>query len=151
MAETLLAFDFGEKRIGVAVGNNLLRQARALTTLHAASGAARFEAIAKLISVWQPQRLVVGIPYASDGSAHAMTARCVRFANQLHGRFDLPVERVDERYSSSSAQSMRRDHLADGGRDAVKTVIGIDPLAAQIILQSYFDTQHAQQSSNQAA
>lgn len=143
MAETILAFDFGEKRTGVAVGNSLLRHARALTTLHAESTAERFAAIGALIAEWQPQRLVVGIPRATDGSAHTMTARCERFANQLNGRYNLPVERVDERYTSAAAESLRRaQRQAAPGRGAARGVVAVDPLAAEIILQSYFDTEH---------
>jgi hypothetical protein len=84
---TVLAFDFGEKRIGVAVGEWQLRQAHPLTTLHGEANAERFTAIAALIEEWQPASLVVGRPLSLDGTAHAMTARCTRFANQLRGRF----------------------------------------------------------------
>ena len=159
MAETLLAFDFGEKRIGVAVGNSLLRHASALKTLHAVTVSERFAAVAAVLEEWHPQRLVVGIPRRADGTAHTMTARCERFANQLHGRFGLPVERVDERYTSVEAESRRRDvhRLArnrgagdEGGRAAVKHLADIDPLAAEIILQSYFEQQHAEQSNAQS-
>jgi len=148
MAETILAFDFGEKRTGVAVGNSLLRHARALTTLHAESTTDRFAAIGALINEWQPQRLVVGIPWATDGSAHAMTARCERFANQLNGRYNLPVERVDERYTSTAAESLRRAQRQSApGRAAARGVVAVDPLAAEIILQSYFDAEHASSES----
>jgi len=149
MAQTILAFDFGEKRIGVAVGNDLLRHAQALKTLHAETSASRFAAISALIDEWQPQRLVVGIPYATDGSAHAMTVRCVRFANQLNGRYNLPVELVDERYTSAAAESARREQRrAVSGRAAAKGIVAVDPLAAEIILQSYFDTAHAESATN---
>ena len=94
---TVLAFDFGEKRIGVAVGERLLAQAHPLTTLRGERNDERFAAIAALIAEWQPTSLVVGLPVALDGSAHAMTARCTRFANQLRGRFGLPVDYAEER------------------------------------------------------
>ena len=96
---TVLAFDFGTRRIGVAVGEAMLKNARPLTTIDAAANDARFAAIGRLIAEWQPARLVVGLPLALDGSAHEMTARSRRFANQLHGRFGLPVALVDERLS----------------------------------------------------
>jgi len=136
--ETLLAFDFGEKRIGVAVGNGLVRVARGLKTLHVHDNVQRFAAVTALIADWQPQRLVVGIARATDGTAHEMTRRCERFANQLHGRFGLPVERVDERYSSTSAESQLRTDRRTTRRssDGADT---IDAEAAAIILQAWFD------------
>ena len=78
---TVLAFDFGEKRIGVAVGERALAQAHPLTTIRSEANAVRFAAIAALIAEWRPERLVVGLPLALDGTPHAMTARCTRFAN----------------------------------------------------------------------
>ncbi len=137
--ETLLAFDFGAKRIGVAVGNSLLRQAQPLRVLEAANQERRFSQIAELISEWQPDRLVVGIPTDADGQSHEMTRRCERFANQLHGRFGLPIERVDERYSSLEAEDERRRLRA---RRELRSHSGVDQLAAQIILQRYFETAH---------
>lgn len=135
-AETVLAFDFGAKRIGVAVGNNFLRQAQALKTIHAESTAARHAQIAALLGEWQPQRLVVGIPVSVDGTPHLMTRQCERFANQLHGRYGLPVERVDERYSSQQADHLQQQRRSAGAARAAAT----DHLAAQVILQSYFDS-----------
>jgi len=132
---TLLAFDFGVKRIGVAVGAALLGQARALTTIAAEDNDTRFERIAKLIAEWQPQRLVVGLPLALDGSEHEMTARCRRFAHQLEGRFRLPVELIDERFSSSEAEA----RLADSGLSWQARKHEVDAAAAQVILQDYLD------------
>jgi putative Holliday junction resolvase len=105
---TVLAFDFGEKRIGVAVGEWQLLQAHPLTTLHGEANAERFTAIAALIEEWQPASLVVGRPLSLDGTAHAMTARCTRFANQLRGRFGLDVEYAEERLSSVEAAERLR-------------------------------------------
>ncbi|MCX8114526.1 MAG: Holliday junction resolvase RuvX [Burkholderiaceae bacterium] len=118
--EVVLAFDFGARRIGVAIGNTLTRQARPLAIVDA-EGDARWARIAALIAEWQPARLVVGIPRHPDGAAHEMTVRCERFARQLEGRYRLPVERVDERYSSA---------VVEGGRDDE---------AAAVILQQYLD------------
>jgi putative Holliday junction resolvase len=138
--EVVLGFDFGTQRIGVAVGATMLRNARALTTISAAANAARFEAISRLITEWQPARLVVGLPLALDGSEHEMTARCRRFAQQLNGRFKLPVVLADERLSSAEAEGRLR---ADG-RDLRRNKPAIDAEAAAVILQSYFDrTDHA--------
>jgi putative Holliday junction resolvase len=135
---TLLAFDFGAKRIGVAIGETLLGQARALTCICVEDNAARFAAIGKLLAEWQPLQLVVGLPRALDGSEHEMTARCRRFAQQLEGRFRLPVILVDERLSSTEAES----RLAESGIHWQARKQRVDALAAAIILQDYFDVQN---------
>ena len=125
-AETIFAFDFGIKRIGVAMGNTMIRQARPVSVIKALDNAARFAAIEALLKEWTPSLLVVGLPMHPDGAEHEMTARCRKFANQLRGRFNLPVELVDERYSSA---------VIDARRGEV-----IDDRAAAIILQQYFDS-----------
>jgi len=125
MVELVFGFDFGIKRIGIAMGNTLTGQAQPLAVVKAVDNAARFQAIGELIAEWGPARLVVGEPRHPDGTEHEMTLRCRRFANQLHGRFKLPVELVDERYSSA---------VLNGKRGQV-----IDDQAAAIILQQYFD------------
>lgn len=123
--ELILGFDFGIKRIGIAMGNTLTGHAQPLAVVKALDNAARFQQIGDLIAQWKPARLVVGEPLHPDGAEHEMTLRCRRFANQLHGRFSLPVELVDERYSSAVIQSKRGEI--------------IDAQAAAIILQQYFD------------
>lgn len=129
MTQVYLAFDFGLKRVGVACGNSLLKQAQPLRSIHA-EGDARFAPIGRLIDEWRPDALVVGVPFHPDGAAHEMTERARRFARQLHGRFRLPVHEVDERYSSVSAQDDDPDDL--------------DAAAAAIILQQFFhDTSKA--------
>jgi putative holliday junction resolvase len=132
---TVLAFDFGEKRIGVAVGEWELAQAHPLTTIRSEANAERFAAISALIKEWKPLSLVVGLPVSLDGAAHAMTARCTRFANQLRGRFDLAVDYAEERLSSVEAE----ERLRESGHTAKSAKEYIDALAAQIILQCYFD------------
>ncbi len=132
---TVLAFDFGEKRIGVAVGEWSLGQAHPLTTIRSEANAERFTAIAALISEWHPVSLVVGLPLALDGSAHAMTARCTRFANQLRGRFGLAVDYAEERLSSVEAE----ERLRESGYNAKSAKEHLDALAAQIILQCFFE------------
>ncbi len=131
----MLAFDFGTRRIGVAVGNTLLRVARPLTTIAAEANAARFAAVAALIGEWQPDLLVVGHPVHADGAEHALTARAGRFARQLAGRFGLPVAQVDERFTSVAAE----DALAAAGFRAGARKTARDEVAAQLILQSWFD------------
>lgn len=120
---SLLSFDFGTKRLGVAKGNRLLGTAEGLRTI-TAQGDARFEAIATLIRDWQPDALVVGVPRHPDGQPHEMTQRALRFAGQLRGRFRLPVHEVDERYTSAEAQSQ-------GARD-------LDAASAALILEQFF-------------
>jgi len=132
---TVLAFDFGTRRIGVAVGNTVLRVARPLTTIAAEATAARFAALAALIDEWRPDLLVVGLPVHADGAPHEMTARAERFARQLEGRFGLEVARVDERYTTQQAESA----LAEAGVGAAERKVVRDQVAAQLILQSWFD------------
>jgi putative Holliday junction resolvase len=129
---TLLAFDFGLKRTGVAAGNTLLRSAQPLRTV-AAEGDARLKPIEALVREWQPAALVVGIPYHPDGAAHDNTRRAQRFARQLRGRFGLPVHEVDERWSTTEALSDLHggERLTAGARDA-------DAAAAAILLEQYF-------------
>ncbi len=119
MAQTILAFDYGEKRIGVAVGNTVTQTAEPLKIIQEPNQDKRFKAIEQLIDEWQPQLLVVGLPKHPDGAEHAMSQKAQRFGNQLKGRFQKEVIFVDERYTSVSV---------DGGNDA---------LAAQLILQQY--------------
>jgi len=114
---SFLAFDFGTKRVGVATGNTLTRSAQPLRTI-AAVGDARFEAIGQLIAEWQPDALVVGVPFHPDGAPHDNTDRARRFARQLHGRFTLPVHEVDERYTTTEAHS-----LGAGDIDAASAAI----------------------------
>ena len=119
---SFLAFDFGTKRVGVASGNTLTRTATPLRTV-AAEGDARFAALGALIAEWQPDALVVGVPFHPDGAAHDNTARAQRFARQLHGRFKLQVHEVDERYTTTEAHS-------HGASD-------VDAASAAIILEQF--------------
>ena len=120
--QTFLAFDYGLKRTGVAVGNRMLRSATPQGTI-AAEGDARFVQVKKRIAEWQPDALVVGVPYHPDGAAHENTALAKKFARQLHGRFSLPVFEVDERYSTTEAKS-------DGAKD-------VDAASACVILDQF--------------
>ncbi len=132
---TLLAFDFGEKRIGVAVGNSISRTAQPLLTIQDERNAPRFAAIAGLIGEWQPAALVVGLPCNDDGSPHELTRLCQRFANRLKGRFGLPVILVDERYTSTAASS----RLNEAGIRGIRQKPLLDQVAAQEILQAYLE------------
>ena len=120
--QTFLALDFGIKRTGFAVGNRLMRTAQPQGTINA-EGDARFVKIAERLREWQPDALVVGVPFHPDGAEHENTLRARKFARQLHGRFKLPVFEVDERYTTTEA-------LAMGVKDA-------DAAAACIILEQF--------------
>ena len=121
--QTFMALDFGMKRTGFAVGNRLMRTAQPQGTI-AAEGQARFDKVAQQLKTWQPDALVVGVPFHPDGAAHENTLRARRFGRQLNGRFNLPVFEVDERYTTTEAR-------ASGARDA-------DAAAACIILEQFF-------------
>ncbi|MDB5884450.1 MAG: Holliday junction resolvase YqgF [Polaromonas sp.] len=120
--QTFLAFDYGFKRTGMATGNSLTRTASPQPTI-AAEGSARFPLIEARIKEWQPDALVVGIPFHPDGASHDNTVRALKFARQLRGRFGLPVFEVDERYSTTEA-------LSSGAADA-------DAASACIILEQF--------------
>jgi putative Holliday junction resolvase len=119
---TFIAFDYGEKRTGVAVGNRLMGTAQPQGSVHA-QGDARFVQIEKVLKEWQPDAIVIGVPYHPDGAAHENTTRARKFGRQLHGRFNLPVFEVDERYSTTEA-------LSSGAKDA-------DAASACIILEQF--------------
>ena len=120
--QSYLAFDFGTQRVGVAHGNTVTRTAQPLGTVDA-TGAKRFERIQQFITEWQPNALVIGVPFHPDGAAHGNTERARRFGRQLHGRFGLTVIEVDERYSTTEAHAM---NVAD-----------VDAASAAIILEQH--------------
>ena len=119
---TFIAFDFGLKRTGVAVGSRLLKSAQPQGSIHA-EGQARFEGVAAKLKEWEPNAIVIGVPYHPDGAPHENTARAKKFGRQLYGRFGLPVFEVDERYSTTEA-------LSSGAKDA-------DAASACIILEQF--------------
>jgi len=124
--QSLMAFDFGTQRIGVALGNTLLRQARPIEIIRAQTKLQRFALIEALVVHWQPDVLVVGLPLTPDGGEQLATRQCRRFGHQLQGRFGLPIVLVDERDSSLQAQ----ETVGNSADDA---------MAAAIILQRYLD------------
>ncbi len=132
---TVLAFDFGEKRIGIATGELEMGVAHPLETLHAETNDARFARIGALIGEWRPVQLVVGLPLSMDGAEHELTRLARRFANRLEGRFERPVALVDERLSSVEAEA----RLRDGGVTGRRQKAHVDAVAAQTILQNFFD------------
>ena len=131
----VLAFDFGERYLGVAIGNTLTRSAQPMDMIEGTETDKRFAAIEALIRDWQPAQLVVGLALSMDGTEHAMTARCRRFARQLEGRFRLPVSLVDERLTSAGAEELLRQS-GKGGRQHKHLAHSI---SAQIILQAWLD------------
>lgn len=139
-AGTVLAFDFGKRRIGVAMGNTTLGIAHPLVTIDNEVTERRFTMIAELIETWQPVvLLVVGLPVHSDGTAHELTHLSQRFARRLLGRFNIKVILQDERYTSQTASAALREAGITGRNQ--KSML--DQVAAQQILQSFFDEQHA--------
>lgn len=140
----MLAFDFGEKRIGVAVGDLAIGIAHPLTTLASADNRARFAAIAALIEEWRPARLIVGLPAHADGTEHELSRLARRFAQRLEGRFGLATRLVDERLTSRAAETRLREQ----GMRGKKLKAALDPVAAQEILQTYFESERGKTASN---
>lgn len=133
---TVLAFDFGTKRIGVATGETVLGSAHPLTVIEAESNDERFAAIARLVAEWQPEQLVVGLPTHADGTPHEMTRLAQKFAERLQRRYQLPVSFADERLTSLDAQS----RLRETGRNSKSAKPLLDAVAAQLILQTWFES-----------
>lgn len=134
LAGTLLGFDFGEKRLGVAVGETATRLAHPVATLAGEATAARLDAVARLVAEWRPAGFVVGLPRHADGGPHEVARLAGKFARRLEARFGLPVAFVDETLTSADAESRLREAGARGlDRSA------LDAHAAALILQSYLD------------
>ena len=124
--KTILAFDYGTRRVGVAVGNTETKVSQALKTIAAPNTDVLFQELETLVKAWQPDQIVVGLPTHPDGSEHEMTAKAKRFGNQLHGRFNLPVSWVDERYTSAVLEGDPQMHD------------NLDAHSAALILEQYF-------------
>ena len=131
---TALAFDFGTRRIGLAVGNSITGSSQALLPINADHDDARFAQIAAYITEWAPDQLVVGLPCHPDGAEHAMTAKARRFGNQLQGRFGLPVAWVDERYTSAVLENIPQFRNKKPSQKA----LSLDSESARLILEQYF-------------
>ena len=138
-AGAVLAFDFGKKRIGVAIGNTAVGVAHPLATVDSEVTERRFALIGQLIQTWQPVLLVVGLPLHSDGTVHELTQLSQRFARRLSGRFNIQVIMKDERYTRETASAT----LREAGITGRKQKAVLDQIAAQQILQSFFDEQYA--------
>ncbi|HSC75948.1 MAG TPA: Holliday junction resolvase RuvX [Pseudomonadales bacterium] len=133
--KSIIAFDYGLRHIGTAVGQPLIGSSNPAGVIRARDGVPDWSAIEKLLQEWQPDLLLVGLPLNMDGSESPMSARAQKFSRQLHGRFNIPVELVDERLTSFAAKQQRRElqQSTDFGRDTV------DADAACIILQDYYN------------
>ena len=123
---TILAFDYGTRRVGVAVGNTETKASQALKTIFATNADGLFREVESLLKEWQPDQIVVGLPTHPDGAEHEMTARAKRFGNQVNGRFNLPVTWVDERYTSAVLEGDPQMHD------------NLDAHSAALILEQYF-------------
>lgn len=147
---TFLGFDFGTKRIGIAIAQEITGTANPLVTVTAVKNKPDWESISKIIKEWQPDLLVVGLPLHMDGSEQEMTQAARRFSNQLNGRYQLPVELVDERLSSDEAESILSEQpgsRSSGSRDSLfrgsmfPDKAQVDMISAQLILQSWLSQQ----------
>lgn len=132
---TVLAFDFGHKRIGVAVGQDLTGTARALETVAVRNGRIDWDAIAALVDAWRPEQFVLGRPQAADGAPHALDPAIERFARRLQGRYGRPVAFIDEHLSS---------HAASADPECARA--GLDAVAARVILESWFAVEASRRS-----
>jgi len=135
----LLGFDFGTKRIGVAIAQEVTRTANPLTTITAVQHKPDWESISKIIKEWQPDLLVIGLPLHMDGTEQPMTQAARRFSNQLNGRYQIPIALMDERLSSNEAESIIIEQ--SGSRSLFQDKAQIDMISAQLILQSWMASQ----------
>ncbi len=131
----IIGFDFGEKRVGVAIGNNISKTAQSLITIESSSNHQKFEVIQKIMEEWQPVSIVVGVPFNVDGSEHKITMLSKKFAKQLEQKYLLPIHLIDERYTSIEANIEIKGEKIN----LKKKKLLIDQIAAKIILQSYLD------------
>lgn len=132
--KTVLGFDFGMKRIGVAVGQTITHSANPLTTLSAIDGIPSWEEIENLISLWQADALIVGLPYQLDGSEQTLSFAAKKFGNRLKAKFNLPVFLVDERHTTMAAKSYLKEAKIYAPKE-------IDQYAAKFILESWLNSQ----------
>lgn len=139
---TLLGFDFGTKRIGIAIAQEVTGTASPLTTVKAIKQKPDWQSITKIITEWQPDLLVVGIPLHMDGTEQAMTQAAKRFSNQLNGRYQIPIALIDERLSSNEAESIISERNEQSiTRSVFQHKEQIDMISAQLILQSWMSSQ----------
>ena len=143
---TLLGFDFGTKRIGIAIAQEVTGTANPLTTVTAIKHKPDWESISKIIKEWQPDLLIVGLPLHMDGSEQPMTQAARRFSNQLNGRYQIPIALMDERLSSDEAESIINEQ--SGSRSRFQDKAQIDMISAQLILQSWMSLKKDEEAEN---
>jgi len=134
---TLLGFDFGAKRIGVAVGQTLTASTQPLATVTVINGKPDWPHINRLLETWQPDLIIVGLPLQMDGSEQAITRAARRFGHRLNGRYNLPVEMVDERLTSHDAQEIISQQRRSGQRRKHSSKAALDQIAAELILKTW--------------
>ncbi len=139
---TALAFDYGRKRIGVATGQKLAATTAPLTTVQVINNKPDWVHIERLINGWQPDILIIGLPMNMDGTEHEMSKAARRFSNQLHGRFRLPIELIDERLTSIEAEEIITEARRSGRIKRSKSKTSIDQIAAEIILKNWLEMEH---------
>ena len=139
---TALAFDYGRKRIGVATGQELAATTKPLTTVQVINNKPDWVRIEQLIKEWQPNILIIGLPMNMDGTEHEMSKAARRFSNQLHGRFKLPIELIDERLTSIEAEDIIAEARRSGRIKRSKSKTSIDQVAAEIILKNWLEMEH---------
>lgn len=139
---TALAFDYGRKRIGVATGQELAATTKPLATIQVANNKPDWAHIERLMKEWQPNVLIIGLPMNMDGTEHEMSKAARRFSKQLHGRFGLPIELVDERLTSIEAEEIITEARRSGRIKRSKSKTSIDQVAAEIILKNWLETAH---------
>ncbi len=136
---TIMAFDYGSKRIGVAIGQQLTATTRPLDTVAVRQNKPDWDHISRLLKEWQPDLLLIGLPLTEDGGEQEMSIAARRFANRLNGRYQLPVELVDERYSSMEAEEIVVNERRSGKLKKSKLKQAVDQVAAALIIQSWFN------------
>lgn len=142
MSQTILGFDYGQRRIGVAIGQSITHTTRPLTTVMVAQQRPDWEQISRLLEEWQPDLVVVGLPMNMDGTEHEMSKRARRFANQINGRYQLTVELVDERLSSIEAEEIVQEARREGRLKRKNSKQSIDQVAAELIIQTWWSEHH---------
>ncbi len=139
--KSLMGFDYGQKRIGVAIGQQLTSTTQSIDTIAVRQNKPDWEHVSRLINEWQPDLLLIGLPMNMDGTEHEISKAARRFANQLNGRYQLPVELVDERLSSIAAEEIIIEARRSGEIKKGKAKRSIDQVAAELIIQTWLAEQ----------
>lgn len=139
--QSIIGFDFGQLRIGVAIGQGLTQTTRPIDTVVVKQYKPDWDHISRLLEKWQPDLVIIGLPLTEDGGEQEMSKRARRFANQINGRYQLPIELVDERFSSAEAEHIIRDARRSGQLKRKNSKRAIDQVAAELIIQTWWSEQ----------